>query len=90
MESTARICLWVSVLVFVRCGAVRCGRVVLFHLSRDVCETASSMYAKASCHVVSRHATKVEALSPGLLGKEKDPRYKAKTAFASNYCGGTV
>eukprot|EP00752_Nemacystus_decipiens_P010050 g8960.t1 len=31
----------------------------------------------------------VAALSPGLLGTEKDLRDKAKEAFASNYCGGT-
>lgn len=33
---------------------------------------------------------KVEALSPGLLGQEKDARRKAKDAFASNYCAGTM
>ena len=37
---------------------------------------------------------KIEALSPGLLGKEgkemQDSRKKARTAFAANYCGGTT
>lgn len=30
----------------------------------------------------------MEAISPGLLGR--GPLYKAKHAFASNYCGGTM
>lgn len=47
------------------------------------------LFVSLSC-TYGLYPVKVEALSPGLLGKEKDDRKKAKTAFAANYCGGTL